>query len=100
MQEQCKFGIKSILESVNFELLVKKCTTYLNFLKEIRRYVKESRNSLADLGCEMLCEYLHDSVLPKLLYVESKTQNDCEGYTDAMKQYLCSIGLAKFIKEF
>jgi hypothetical protein len=37
------------------------------------------KENLAELGCEMLCEYLHNTVLLKLVSEETQIQKDCEG---------------------
>jgi hypothetical protein len=60
--------------------------------KRIQTFCKEN---LAELGCEMLCDYLHNKVKPKLVFEKTQIQKDWEGYIDAMKQYPSSFRLTK-----
>jgi hypothetical protein len=59
---------------------------------KIKEYVCEY---LAELSLEMLCEYLHNTVLPMLTKEENRLEKDSEGYVDQMKILLGKYGLTK-----
>ena len=59
---------------------------------KIKEYVCEH---LAELSSEMLCEYLHNTVLPMLMKEENGVEKYSEGYVDQVKILLGKYGLNK-----
>jgi hypothetical protein len=59
---------------------------------KIKEYVCEH---LGKLSSEMLCEYLHNTVLPMLVEEENGVKKDSEGYVDQVKKLLGKYGLTK-----
>jgi hypothetical protein len=56
--------------------------------------IKEyARKHLAELSSEMLCEYLHNTVLPMLVKEDNGVEKDSEGYVDQVKPLLGKYGL-------
>ncbi len=69
---------------------------FLERNKELCMKIKEYVcKHLAELSSELLCEYLHNTVLPMLMKEENGVEKDSEGYVDQVKVLLGKYGLTK-----
>jgi hypothetical protein len=59
---------------------------------KIKEYIREH---LSELSSEMLCEHLHNNVLPVLVKEETGVEKDSETYVDQVKVVLGRYGLTK-----
>jgi hypothetical protein len=89
-----KFRVKrkfQLWASVNHDL-----PPFLERNKEIcislKTYIREH---LADLSSEMVCDYLHNTVLPMLVKEDIGLEQESDGYVDAVRTVLGKYGLTK-----
>jgi hypothetical protein len=62
----------------------------------IKTYVREN---LAELSSEMLCQYLHNTLLPVMIKEETGIEKGSNSYTEALKETLYKHGLPKFARQ-
>jgi hypothetical protein len=58
----------------------------------LKTYIREH---LAELSSEMVCEYLHNTVLPMLVKEDIGLERESDGYVDAVRTVLGKYGLTK-----
>jgi hypothetical protein len=61
----------------------------------IKIYVREN---LAVLSSEMLCQHLHNTLLPVMIKEETGIEKGSDGYKKALKKHCTSMDLQKFAR--
>ena len=52
-----------------------------------------ARENLRELSCEMMCEYIHETILPQMVKERTPVEKDSEEYDNELKTLLSEFGL-------